>query len=181
MKVMRRFCFLLSCICFALAGHSQSKYEGDALFSLQGITEGSDAFRELLDSLGPFEIESYPGGLMKRYVSKESGVSLTLYNRERVNSPSKTFHLAEMELTLGSGAGYYMGLLPLDIFTIVTRKEQLTILQSKSDVEIVKKKSKNEYIAIEYTGYNNARLGNRTIKLGLSYIDDQLFMLLISH
>ena len=181
MKAMRRFFHLLFCTSLSLTGFSQPKYEGDALFSLQGITEGSDAFKELLDSLGPFEVESYPGGIMKRYVSKESGVGLTLYHRERVNSPSKTFHLAEMELTLGSGKGYYMGLLPLDIFTIVTRKEQLKILQSKPDVEIIKKKSKKEYVSLEYTGYSNARLGSRTIKLGLSYIDDQLFMLLISH
>ena len=164
----------------SLPSLAQSKYEGDALFSLQGITEGSDAFKELLDSLGPFEVENYPGGIMKKYSSKKNGVGLTLYKRDRVNSPGQTFHLAEMELSLGITQGYYTGLLPLDIFTIVDQKEQTQILKEKNGVEIIKKKSRKGYLAIEYSSYKNARLkGN--LKLGLSYIEKQLYMLVISH
>ncbi len=159
---------------------AQSKYEGDALFSLQGITEGSDAFKELLDSLGPFELEDHPGGIMRTYRSKSNGISLTLFKRDRVNSPGQTFHLAEMELSLGLSQGYYTGNLPLDIFTLVNQKEQTQILEAMPDIEILKKKTRKGYLAVEYSGYKNARLkGNLT--LSLSYIEDQLYMLVISH
>lgn len=177
-----RYLFLILIASWSLTNSTtaQSKYEGDALLSLQGITEGSDAFKELLDSLGPFEIENYPGGIMKKYANKSNGVALTLYKRDRVNSPGQTFHLSEMELSLGLTQGYYTGLLPLDIFTIVDQKEQTQILKAKSNVEILKKKSRKGYLAVEYSGYKNSRLkGN--LKLSLSYIEDQLYMLIISH
>ena len=159
---------------------AQSKYEGESLFSLQGITEGSDAFKELLDSLGPFEVEVIPGGIMKKYTNKRNGVALTLYKRNRINSPGQTFHLSEMELSLGLTQGYYTGILPLDVFTIVDQKEQTQILKAKPNVEILKKKSRKGYLAVEYSGYKNARLKG-TLKLSLSYIEDQLYMLVISH
>ncbi|MFT5278614.1 MAG: hypothetical protein ACI9FU_000848 [Granulosicoccus sp.] len=174
------FFILIGLFLLTQSTQAQSKYEGDALFSLQGITEGSNAFKELMDSIGPFEIEDFPGGIMKKYVSKTNGVSLTLFKRERVNSPGQTYHLAEMELSLGLTKGYYTGLLPLDIFTIVNQKEQTQILKAKEGVEILKKKSRKGYLAVEYSGYKNARLkGN--LKLSMSYIEDQLYMLIISH
>ena len=172
---------LLGCLTISLATSAQSKYEGNALLSLQGITEGSDAFKELLDSLGPFEIENHPGEIMKNYIGKKNGVSLTLYKRDRVNSPGQTFHLSEMGFNLGLlTEGFFTGLLPLDIFTIVNQKEQFQILKAKPKVEILKKTTRKGDLTVEYSGYKNARLkGN--LKLSLSYIEDQLYMLVISH
>ena len=178
---MRYLIFILIGLLSLLeVANAQSKYEGEALFSLQGITEGSDSFKELLDSLGPFEVENYPGGIMKKYSNKEKGVSLTLYNRDRVNAQGQTFHLSEMEFSLGFTQGYFTGLLPLDLFTIVNQKEQLQILRAKPNVKILNNKSRNGYLAIEYSGYKNARL-NGNLKLSLSYIEDQLYQMVISH
>lgn len=159
---------------------AQSKYEANGLLKLIGITEGSDQFKEALDSLGPFAMEEYPGGVMKKYRNPINGITFTMMHRLRKNSPSKTFHLDELEITLNPEGNGFKKLLPLEVFTIIGLKEQHKILSSRKDMIVHKKKSRKGHINGEYTGYQNARLDGN-IRFDLSYIEDVLFMMVIGH
>lgn len=159
---------------------AQSKYEANGLLKLIGITEGSDQFKEALDSLGPFEMEEYPGGIMKKYRNPVNGINFIMMHRLRKNSPSKTFHLDELEITLDPVGNGYKKLLPLEVFTIIGLKEQHKILSSRKDIIVHKKKSRKGHINGEYTGYQNARLDGN-ITFDLSYIENVLFMMVIGH
>lgn len=177
---MRRIFFLLLFCQWTLSVLAQSKYEADGLLSLVGITEGSDEFKETLDSLGPFELEEYPGGMMRKYRNEINGITLTLLHRQRQNSPGKTFHLDELEISLNPRGNGFKKLLPLNIFTIIGLKEQHTILASRPDMVIHRKKAKKGHLNFEYTGYQNARLDGN-LKFDLTYIEDVLFMVVIGH
>lgn len=173
-------CVLISFVVATGVAFGQSKYEGNGLLQLIGITEGSEPFKELLDSLGPFEMENYPGGVMKKYRNPVNGITLTMMHRLRKNSPSKTFHLDELEIMLNPEGNGFKKLLPLEVFTIIGLKEQHKILSSRKDIIVHKKKSRKGHINGEYTGYQNARLDGN-IRFNLSYIEDVLFMMVIGH
>jgi hypothetical protein len=177
---LSRFILIVVLILYSCIAGAQGNYQGNGLLKLIGITEGSDQFKEALDSLGPFELEEYPGGMMKKFRNEINGVTFTLLHRQRTHSTGKTFHLDELEITLNQIGNGFKDLLPLDIFTIIGFKDQHQILSARPNITVHKKKSRKGHLNFEYSEYQNARLDGN-IQCDLSYIDDVLFMMIIGH